>query len=71
MEDQPETSSALKTPAKRRRLGKSYIRGQNKRTIYNVHKFFKDISLQPEHFSNINLHKTQVVTAKARDERTS
>jgi hypothetical protein len=34
----------------------SAIRSQNKRIIYNVHKFFKDIFEQPEHFSNINVH---------------
>jgi hypothetical protein len=54
--DQPETSSAITTPVKLDRLKKSAIRSQNKRTIYNVCKFFKDISVQPEHFSNRNVH---------------
>jgi hypothetical protein len=65
MEDQPDRSSAVTTPVKLGRLGKSDIRSQNKRTIYNVYKFFKDISEEPEHFSNINVHKTQEITAKA------
>jgi hypothetical protein len=66
MEDQPDRSSSVTTPVKLGRLGKSDIRSQNKRTIYNVYKFFKDISEQPEHFSNnINVHKTQYITAKA------
>jgi hypothetical protein len=30
-----------------------------------VYKLFKDISEQPEHFSNTNVHKTQEITAKA------
>jgi hypothetical protein len=64
MEDQPEGSSAVTTPVKLGRLGKSDIRIQNKRTIYNVYKFFEDISEQPEHFSNINVHKTQEITVK-------
>jgi hypothetical protein len=65
MEDQPDKSSAVTAPVKVGRLGKSDIRSQNKRAIYNVYKFFKDISEQPEHFSNINFHKTQEITAKA------
>jgi hypothetical protein len=65
VEDQPETSSALITPVKLDTLGKSDIRSQNKRIIYNAYNFFKDISVQPEHVSNINLHKTQDTTAKA------
>jgi hypothetical protein len=48
MEDQPDRSSAVTTPVKLGRLGKSDIRSQNKRTIYNVYKFFKNISEQPE-----------------------
>jgi hypothetical protein len=56
MEDQPETSSAVITPVKLERLRKSEIRSQNKRNIYNVYKFSKDISEQHEHFSNINVH---------------
>jgi hypothetical protein len=65
MEDQPDRSSAVKTPVKLGRLGKSDIRSQNKRTIYNVYKFFKGISEQPEQFGNINIHKTQEITVKA------
>jgi hypothetical protein len=65
MEDQLDRSSAVTMPVKVGRLGKSDIRSQNKRTIYNVYKFFKDISEEPEHFSNINFHKTQEITAKA------
>jgi hypothetical protein len=65
MEDQPDRSSAVTTPVKLGRLGKSDIRSQNKRTIYNAYKFFKAICEQPEHFSNINVHKTQEITAKA------
>jgi hypothetical protein len=53
---QPETSSAVTTPVKLDRLRKPAIRSQHKRTIYNVYKFFKDISEQPEHFSNMNVH---------------
>jgi transposase len=64
MEDQPDRSSAVTTPVKVGRLGISDIRSQNKRTVYNVYKFFKDISEQPEHFSNINVHKTQEIAAK-------
>jgi hypothetical protein len=44
MEDQPEGSSAVTTPVKLGRLGKSDIRSQNKRSIYKV---FKAISEQP------------------------
>jgi hypothetical protein len=65
MEDQPEMSSAVTTLVKLGRLGKSDIIRQNKRTICHVHKFFKDIFEQPEHFSNINVHETQEITAKA------
>jgi hypothetical protein len=65
MEDQPDRSSAVTTPVKLGGLGKSAFRSQNKRTIYNVYKFFKDIFEQPEHFSNINVHKTQEITVKA------
>jgi ribosomal protein L34 len=65
MEDQPDRSSAVTMPVKVDRLRKSDIRSQNKRTIYNVYKFFKDISEQPEPFSNINVHKTQEITARA------
>jgi hypothetical protein len=65
MEDQPDRSSAVTMPVKLGRLGKFDIRSQNKRTIYNVDKFFKEISEQPEHFSNINVHKTQEITVKA------
>jgi hypothetical protein len=64
MEDHPDRSSAVTMPVKLGRLGKSDNRSQNKRTIYNVDKFFKDISEQPEHFSNINVHKTQEITVK-------
>lgn len=55
MEDQSETSSGLTKPAKLERFGRSDIRSQNKRIIYNVYKFFKDMSEQPKHFSNINV----------------
>jgi hypothetical protein len=55
-EDQPETVSAVTTPMKLDTLRKSAIRSQDKRTIYNVYKFFNDISEQPKHFSNINVH---------------
>jgi hypothetical protein len=65
MEGQPDRSAAVTTPVRLGRLGNSDIRSQNKRTIYNVYKFFKDISEQPEHFSNINVHKTQEITVKA------
>jgi hypothetical protein len=65
MEDQADRSSAVTTPVKLDRSRKSDIRSQNKRTIYNVYKFFKDISEQPEHFSNINVHKTEEITMKA------
>jgi hypothetical protein len=47
------------------RFGKSDITSQNKRTIYNVYKFFRVFSEQPEHFSNINIHRTQEITVKA------
>jgi hypothetical protein len=56
VEDQLETSSAVTTLVKLGRLRKSAIRSENKRTIYNVYKFFKDISDHPEHFSNMNVH---------------
>jgi hypothetical protein len=36
----------------------------NKRTIYIVYNFFKDIYEQPERLSAVSLHKTQDVTAK-------
>jgi hypothetical protein len=49
-------SSAVTTPVKLGRLQKSDIRRQKARTIYNVYKFLKDISEQPEHFSTINVH---------------
>jgi hypothetical protein len=49
--NQPETSTVITTPVKLDRLRKSAIRSQNKRTIYNVSKFFKDISEEPEHMS--------------------
>jgi hypothetical protein len=65
MEDQSDRSSAVTMPIKLGRLGKSDIRSQNKRTIYNVCKFFKDIFEQPEHFSNTNVHKSQEITVKA------
>jgi hypothetical protein len=29
---------------------------QNKRTIYNVHKAFKDISMKNKHFSKLHTH---------------
>jgi hypothetical protein len=48
MEDQPDRSSAITVPVKLGRSGKYDIKSQNKRTIYNVYKFFKDISEQPE-----------------------
>jgi hypothetical protein len=48
-------SSAVTTPVKLERLGISAFRSEN-RIIYNVSKFFKDISEQTEHFSNINVH---------------
>jgi hypothetical protein len=56
MEDQPEMSLAVTTPVKLGRLEKSAIKSQNKRTIYNVCRFFKDTSEQHDHFSNINVH---------------
>jgi hypothetical protein len=65
MKDQPDKSSAVTTPVKVGRLGKSDIRNLNKRTIYNVYEFFKDIYEEPEHSSNINFQKTQEITAKA------
>jgi hypothetical protein len=67
MGDQAEMSSAITTPVKLGRLGNSDFRHQNKKTIYNVCKFFKDISQQPEYFSNINVHKTQKITGKVCD----
>jgi hypothetical protein len=65
-EDTPKISAVVTTPMKLDRLQKSDIRSQNKRTVYNVHKFFKDIYEQPAHFSDINVHKTQI-TVKACD----
>jgi hypothetical protein len=65
LEDQPDRSSAVTTPVELGRLGKFDIRSQNKRAIYNVYKFFKDICEQPEFFSNINIHETQEITARA------
>jgi hypothetical protein len=65
VEDQPEMFSALTTPVKQGRLEKSNIRNQNKRTIYNIYNFFKDISEQPEHLNNTSLHKIQDITVKA------
>jgi hypothetical protein len=59
MEHQPETFSAVTTPVKMDRLRKSAIRSQNKRAIYNVYKFYKDISGQPENFNNINVRIRQ------------
>jgi hypothetical protein len=56
MENQPQTSSVVRTPVKLVRLRKSAIRSKNKRTIYNMYNVFKDISGKPEHFSNINIH---------------
>jgi hypothetical protein len=56
MEQQLETSLPVTTPVKLDRLRKSAVRSQNKRTIYNVYNFFKDISEQPEHFSDVNVH---------------
>jgi hypothetical protein len=58
MEDQFETSSSVRptTLARLGRLGKCDIRSQNERTIYTVYKFLKDISDQPKHFSNVNVH---------------
>jgi hypothetical protein len=46
MKDEPGRSSAVTAPVKLDRLRKS--RSQNKRTVCNVHKFFKDISDHPE-----------------------
>lgn len=43
----------------------SLIRSQNKMIIYYVYNFFKDIYEQTEHFSNINVCKTQRITAKS------
>jgi hypothetical protein len=51
MDDQLEMSSAVTSSMKLDILRKSTIRSQNKRTMYNVYNFFKDISEQPEHFS--------------------
>jgi hypothetical protein len=58
MEDQPQKSSTVTKPVKLSRLRKSAIRSQNKRPIYNVFKFFKDIFEQPVHFSNTNVDIT-------------
>jgi hypothetical protein len=40
-------------------LGKFDMRSQNKRSISNMYKFFKDISEQPGRFGNTNVHKAQ------------
>jgi hypothetical protein len=56
-EDQQEMLSAVTTPVKLGRLGKSDIRKQSTRTAYNVYKFLKDISEQPANFSDINFTK--------------
>jgi hypothetical protein len=53
MEDQSEMSSVVTAPVKWCILWKSDTINQNKWTIYNVYKFFKDIFEQPEHFGNI------------------
>jgi hypothetical protein len=64
MEDQPETPSTVTAPDNWVRLRKCDIRSQNKRTIYNVYSFLKHISEQPEHFSDISVHKVQDLTVK-------
>jgi hypothetical protein len=47
------------------RLKKSGIKSHNKQTIYNVYEFFKDICEQPGCCNNIDVHKTQEITAEA------
>jgi hypothetical protein len=48
-------SWAVTTQVKLGGLGKSAIRSWKKVTVFNVHKFFKDVSGQPEYFSNKNV----------------
>lgn len=55
MERQSGKSLADTLSLKLGRLGKTDIKLQNMRTIYKVHKFFKDISEQSKHFRNTNL----------------
>jgi hypothetical protein len=50
---------------KRGRLKKSDVRSRNKRSVYNLYKFFEGISHQRKHLSNINVHKAQEMTAEA------
>jgi hypothetical protein len=52
MEGLYETFSAVTMPEKCSRLKKSYMRSQNKQTIYSA-QFFKDISEQHKHYSHI------------------
>lgn len=47
---------AVTTPVKLGRLRKFAVRRRNKSTIRNVYKFVKNISEQPEYFSNISGH---------------
>jgi hypothetical protein len=56
MKQQPETSLVVTAPVKLDRCRKSAIRSHNKRTIYNVHKFFNDISQQSECLSIVDIH---------------
>jgi hypothetical protein len=58
-------STASKIPVKRGRSGKSNIQRQNKRIIYNVYTFFKNLSENPEEAESINFHKAQELTSKA------
>jgi hypothetical protein len=58
-------SAVSKLSAKRGRSGKSNIQRQNKRIIYNVYTFFKNLSENPEEAENINFHKAQELTARA------
>jgi hypothetical protein len=58
-------SACSEIPAKRGRSGKSNIQRQNKRIIYNVYTFFKNLSENPEEAESINFHKAQELTAKA------
>lgn len=58
-------STASKIPLKRGRSGKSNIQRQNKRIIYNVYTFFKNLSENPKEAESINFHKAQELTAKA------
>lgn len=58
-------SVASKIRRKGDRSGKSNIHKQNKRIIYSVYTFFKNLSENPQEAENINFHKAQELTAKA------